>query len=229
MIICTEHIDGEFLVAVEFLAEIEVERRTETAHFSFLASLAILPHRIVMCLNLIVRTPELCENIWRELSLESKVVILIIYILEIEILIAVAEMVVTTVEIVGNSGSIGENIRILALAIGVVTILHTIVEGYLVVALVIAHVEVGIVECHPSSLHHVETGGITSIEGLGFDVYKRTHIGIACRWNRVIFHILNLIHGYALEVVIGGLNSIYEYLQRLTSHGVQFACECIEA
>ena len=72
-------------------------------------------------------------------------------------------MVVTTVEIVGNSGSIGENIRILALAIGVIAILHTIVESYLVVALVVSHVEVGVVERHPSSLHHVEASGIACV------------------------------------------------------------------
>ena len=116
-----------------------------------------------MCLYLVVGAPELCEDVWRELCLECQVVVLIIYILEVEVLGAVAEVVVATVEIVGNRGSIGEDIRILALAIGVVAVFHVIVEGKLVVALVIANVEVGVVEGCPCCLHHVETCGIASV------------------------------------------------------------------
>ena len=132
-------------------------------------------------------------------------------------------MIVTTIEIVRNVGSIGENIRILTLAIGVIAIFHIVVEGYLMVALVVAHKEVGVVEGSPHSLHHVKSGSITGIKGLGLDIDKCAHIGIACRWSRVIFHILDFIHGYALEVIVGSLNTIDKYLQRLAVHGLQFA------
>ena len=229
VIVGSDNVDGEFLVAVELLVEIEVERGSEAAYLSFLASFSVLPQRVVVCLYLVVGAPELCEDVWRELCLECQVVVLIIYILEVEVLGAVAEVVVATVEIVGYGGSIGEHIRVFALAVGVVAILHAVVEGYLVVAFVVAHEEVGVVECHPGCLHHVEACGITGVKGLGLDVDECAYIGIACRWNGVVFHILDFVYWYGLEVVVGGFHAVYEYLQRLAGHGVELSRECVEA
>ena len=76
-----------------------------------------------MSLDVVVGAPELCEQVWRELSLEGDVVLFGEGILEVEVLSAVAEVVVAAVEIIRNCGSIGENIRILTLAIGIIAIL----------------------------------------------------------------------------------------------------------
>ena len=66
-----------------------------------------------MRLNLVVGAPELCEDVWRELCLECQVVFLIIYILEVEVLGAVAEVVVkkcpVKMAMVGQQDTFGES------------------------------------------------------------------------------------------------------------------------
>lgn len=224
----THGVECDFVAPGQLAVEVEVEGRREAILPLPLVLCAVVPQRVAFGVDGHVAVPEPREDCRCELRLEVEAVATGVEVLQVEVVVGIAEVVGTTVVVGGPFVAVFEGVDILFVAVRRVAQFEAVVKRELMRAVVVLGIDVCVIESRLRTLHHVEAGGIAVLGGTGVDVEYGAGIGVAGRGHHIVVDVADVLRLQGLEVVVAGLNAVDENRQRLAREGGEVAAEDID-